>query len=38
MKENELFLDLYELTMAQAYFKYKRNTLACFDLFVRDLP
>jgi len=39
MKENlELFLDLYELTMAQVYFKYKRNTLACFDLFVRDLP
>jgi nicotinate phosphoribosyltransferase len=39
MEENkELFLDLYELTMAEVYFKYKRNTLACFDLFVRDLP
>jgi len=33
-----LLLDLYELTMAQSYFVYKRNTLATFDLFVRDLP
>jgi nicotinate phosphoribosyltransferase len=33
-----LLLDLYELTMAQGYFLYKRNTLATFDLFVRELP
>jgi len=33
-----LLVDLYELTMAQSYFVYKRNTLATFDLFVRDLP
>ncbi len=31
-------VDLYELTMAQAYFVYKRNTRATFDLFVRELP
>ena len=31
-------LDLYELTMAESYFRYKRNTLATFDLFVRELP
>lgn len=33
-----LLLDLYELTMAQVYFEYKRNTAATFDLFVRKLP
>lgn len=33
-----LLVDLYELTMAQSYFVYKRNTLATFDLFVRALP
>jgi nicotinate phosphoribosyltransferase len=33
-----LLVDLYELTMAQSYFVYKKNTLATFDLFVRDLP
>ena len=33
-----LFVDLYELTMAQSYFVYKRKTCATFDLFVRDLP
>lgn len=33
-----LLVDLYELTMAQSYFIYKRNTFATFDLFVRDLP
>jgi len=33
-----LLLDLYELTMAQSYFIYKRNTFATFDLFVRELP
>jgi nicotinate phosphoribosyltransferase len=33
-----LLLDLYELTMAQSYYTYKRNTRATFDLFVRGLP
>lgn len=33
-----LLVDLYELTMAQGYFLYKKNTFATFDLFVRDLP
>ena len=33
-----LLLDLYELTMAQSYFLYKRDTFATFDLFVRELP
>ncbi len=33
-----LLVDLYELTMAQSYFIYKRNTSATFDLFVRELP
>jgi len=37
MKES-LLLDLYELTMGQSYFVYKRNTLATFDLYVRALP
>ncbi|MDD2752525.1 MAG: nicotinate phosphoribosyltransferase [Candidatus Omnitrophica bacterium] len=36
--DNALLLDLYELTMAQSYFLYKRNTCATFDLFVRALP
>jgi nicotinate phosphoribosyltransferase len=31
-------MDLYELTMAQSYFHHKSDTLATFDLFVRDLP
>jgi len=33
-----LLLDLYELTMGQSYFAYKRNTRATFDLFVREYP
>jgi len=33
-----LLLDLYELTMAESYFTYKRNTYATFDLFIRQLP
>ncbi len=33
-----LLLDLYELTMAESYFIYKRNALATFDLFVREPP
>ena len=32
-----LLLDLYELTMAESYFTYKRDTFATFDLFVREL-
>ncbi|MDD4894040.1 MAG: nicotinate phosphoribosyltransferase [Candidatus Omnitrophica bacterium] len=35
---NALLLDLYELTMAQSYSLYKRDTFATFDLFVRALP
>jgi len=40
MKENPtLLLDLYELTMAQGYWKAKKDRLkATFDLFVRQLP
>jgi len=33
-----LLLDLYELTMAQSYLIYKKDTWATFDLFVRQLP
>ncbi len=33
-----LLLDLYELTMAESYFTYKRDNFATFDLFVRELP
>ncbi|MEW6100706.1 MAG: nicotinate phosphoribosyltransferase, partial [Candidatus Omnitrophota bacterium] len=33
-----LLMDLYELTMAQSYFAYKRDAFATFDLFVRDMP
>jgi nicotinate phosphoribosyltransferase len=33
-----LSMDLYELTMAECYFRYKSSTLATFDLFVRELP
>lgn len=33
-----LLMDFYELTMAQSYFVYRRNTSATFDLFVRKLP
>ncbi|MCM8787084.1 MAG: nicotinate phosphoribosyltransferase [Candidatus Omnitrophica bacterium] len=31
-----LVLDLYQLTMAQVYFKYKRTAVATFDLFIRS--
>lgn len=31
-------VDLYELTMAQSYFIYKKKTCATFDLFVRTPP
>lgn len=37
-KERSLLVDLYELTMGMSYFTYKRNALATFDLFVRELP
>lgn len=33
-----LLVDLYELTMAECYFAYKRNAWATFELFVRELP
>jgi nicotinate phosphoribosyltransferase len=36
--QSALLVDLYELTMAQAYFAFKRNARATFDLFVRGLP
>lgn len=37
-KNFSLLVDLYELTMAQSYFCYKKDTLATFDLFARNLP
>ena len=36
--ELSLLVDLYELTMAQSYFVYKKYTSATFDLFIRELP
>ena len=36
--DTSLLIDLYELTMAQCYFTYKRKTWATFELFVRELP
>lgn len=36
MKSENLAIDLYELTMAQVYFKYKPETQATFDLFIRS--
>lgn len=33
-----LLTDLYELTMAQSYFRERHNARATFDLFVRTLP
>ena len=38
LANQSLLLDLYELTMAQCYFFYKRESYATFDLFVRDFP
>lgn len=38
IKNPALSLDLYELTMADAYWHYKKKTRATFDLFVRSLP
>ena len=31
-----LWVDLYELAMAQVYFKYKRDRIATFELFIRS--
>ena len=33
-----LFTDLYELTMAQVYFKKKMNASASFEVTIRELP
>ena len=33
-----LFTDLYELTMAQVYFRKGMNQTAYFEVFIRDLP
>jgi nicotinate phosphoribosyltransferase len=33
-----LLVDLYELTMAQVYFRRKKDTWSTFDLFARQLP
>ncbi len=38
MNNISLLVDLYELTMAQSYFVYKKDSRATFDLFIRDLP
>ena len=37
-KDNALATDLYELTMAAAYFENKESAEATFELFVRNLP
>ncbi len=38
-KHSGLYTDMYELAMAQAYFKQNsQDTLACFDYFFRKLP
>ncbi len=36
-RNQALMTDLYQLTMAAGYFKYKRETMGVFELFVRDL-
>jgi nicotinate phosphoribosyltransferase len=33
-KLSALFTDLYELTMAQGYFKYEMNNHGVFDMFI----
>ncbi len=35
---NALFTDLYELTMAQSYFRERMSAPATFSLFTRHLP
>ncbi|HOW42232.1 MAG TPA: nicotinate phosphoribosyltransferase [Candidatus Omnitrophota bacterium] len=37
-RHSALLVDLYELTMAQCYFRYKQHAHATFDLFVRQMP
>jgi nicotinate phosphoribosyltransferase len=37
-KGNALLVDLYELTMAAAYFEHRVDCRATFELFVRQLP
>jgi nicotinate phosphoribosyltransferase len=36
--DTNLLVDLYELTMAQSYFRHRGKAQATFDLFVRDFP
>src|ERR1039458_3978526 len=36
--DHALLVDLYELTMAAAYFEHRIDCRATFDLFVRHLP
>ncbi len=38
MENNALLTDLYELKMAASYFEHKKDSLASFDLFIRNLP
>src|SRR5215467_13924714 len=37
-RPNALLLDLYQLTMAHAYFELGMNETAVFEMFVRRLP
>ncbi|MDD5347445.1 MAG: nicotinate phosphoribosyltransferase [Candidatus Omnitrophica bacterium] len=37
-EQRSLLVDLYELTMAECYRRYKPDTVATFELFVRELP
>lgn len=38
MSEQNLIVDLYELTMAAGYFQQNYNPTVTFELFIRDLP
>lgn len=38
MAESVLLIDLYELTMLQAYFAQRMNGIAVFEFFARELP
>ncbi len=38
MTSSALFTDLYELTMAQGYFRYEMNSRVVFDMFFRRQP
>lgn len=37
-KNSSLLVDLYELTMAASYLRHKKDTIATFDLFIRQMP